>query len=59
MNNTFATYNGSGVTLTCKAGFSFNEDNFNDTTRTVHCKAHGVFEPLNPPDCKRKYPFMY
>ena len=54
-NRAFAKYNGGGVTYTCKAGFSFNANDVNDTTRTVQCKANGVLGQLNPPDCTRKY----
>ena len=50
-----AKFNGSGVTYICKDGFSFNSDNANDTSRTVHCQAHGSLEKLNPPDCTGKY----
>ena len=58
-NNEFANYSGKVVTFTCKTGFSFNEDHFNDTARTVHCRADGMLEPVNLPYCKRKYPSMY
>ena len=51
----FAKFNGRGVTYTCKDGFSFNQDDSNDTTRTVRCQADGFLEQLSPPDCTRKH----
>ena len=50
----FAKFNGGGVTYTCKEGFSFNQNDIDDTSRTVYCQPHGVLEELNPPDCTCK-----
>ena len=54
-NSNVTKFNGSGVTYTCKDGFSFNPNDVNDRSRTVHCQAHGSLEELSPADCTGKY----
>ena len=46
---------GSGITYTCKSGYSFTENRVSDTERTVHCQANGTLSQLRPSRCTGKH----
>ena len=49
----FAYFNdATGVTYTCKEGFSFNASDHSDSNKTVHCQSSGLLEPLTPAGCE-------
>ena len=54
-NRPSATFkDGLGITYTCQPGYSFAESNAQDRTRTVHCQANGLLQPLRPQECTGK-----
>ena len=50
-NKDESTFEDSGVTYSCKPGYSFTASDPTDTQRTVNCRSNRTLEAVSPSDC--------